>query len=176
LETLIENYKTKLGFYPPSDPANPATNALYFELVGTTLSNATYFANDGIANLPEPSVVRAFGLSISGFMNCSKGGGGDESQGAVKFLRNLKAGQFQIVTAGNGILVPVLGSILEGPLLLRNATTGSKINPWRYNSAAPVHNANSFDLWIDVNIGNKTYRICNWSKEPIVVVAPYAYR
>src|ERR1051325_3887861 len=36
IQTAIEGYKEKLGFYPPDNPNNPITNQLYFELLGTT--------------------------------------------------------------------------------------------------------------------------------------------
>src|SRR5712692_4507158 len=36
LVNAIENYKQAEGFYPPDNPANPATNSLFYELTGTT--------------------------------------------------------------------------------------------------------------------------------------------
>ena len=33
VQTAIENYKSKIGFYPPDNPNNTVTNPLYFELV-----------------------------------------------------------------------------------------------------------------------------------------------
>jgi prepilin-type N-terminal cleavage/methylation domain-containing protein len=174
LETLIENYKTKLGFYPPSDTNSLVFNPLYFELIGTKISDPNYVASDNSAQIIQVAVPNTFGRAVGGFMNCTRGGGGDEAQGAVKFLKNLRVGQYLIVTNGSGTQVPLMGANLEGPVIVQNAS-GAKLNPWRYNSAAPAHNANSFDLWIDVSVGGKTYRICNWSKEPTVVVPPYAY-
>ncbi|HOW79554.1 MAG TPA: hypothetical protein PK406_08895, partial [Verrucomicrobiota bacterium] len=65
----------------------------------------------------------------------------------------------------------VLGSALEGPLVYQDAR-GAKLNPWRYNSSNPTNNPNSFDLWMDIAVGGKTNRICNWSDKPLVVSAP----
>src|SRR2546422_995445 len=39
VETAIESYKAKYGFYPPDNPSNAAVNQLYFELLGTTASS-----------------------------------------------------------------------------------------------------------------------------------------
>jgi len=43
---------------------------------------------------------------------------------------------------------------------------------WRYSSTSPVNNTGSFDLWVDVLIGGKTNRICNWSRDPFYVSTP----
>src|SRR5215471_8225365 len=38
IETAIEDYKTKKGFYPPDNPNNNSyLNQLYYELSGTTI-------------------------------------------------------------------------------------------------------------------------------------------
>src|SRR5262249_23552877 len=47
IATYIEQYKAKLGHYPPDNPGNPRTNQLYFELVGTTNNGITYVTLDG---------------------------------------------------------------------------------------------------------------------------------
>src|SRR4051794_29372201 len=41
IATAIDAYKAKYNFYPPDNPTNPLPNALYFELVGTFLTNDT---------------------------------------------------------------------------------------------------------------------------------------
>src|ERR1044071_10347152 len=41
IEIAIQDYKTKLGYYPPDNPNNPVTNQLYFELIGTTNNGAS---------------------------------------------------------------------------------------------------------------------------------------
>ena len=178
LETALERYKDKLGYYPPdnkiaSNPDPYALNQLYYELLGTTNDSGVFHTLDDsaqIANTPA-AFQAAFGAasSVTGFMNCARGGGGDELPSGQSFLGGLKPGQFLALTTP---ACSVLGSKLEGPLVYLN-DQGVKINPWRYNSSSPRHNAKSFDLWIDVMAGEKTNRICNWSDKALVVSAPY---
>ena len=160
-QIAIENYKTKLGFYPPDNSnaseANPvaaASNSLYYELLGTkTLNDGTYQLLDGAP------VVQAI---VTTFQNCTgKGGGGDDSAAAVSFFNNLKPSYLAITTPATGI---VLGTVAEGPNMF--TASGSKINPWCYKSTNPVHNRGSFDLWVDVTLGSDTYRFSNWSVTP----------
>ena len=33
-----------------------------------------------------------------------------------------------------------------------------------YNSSHPTHNAGSYDLWVDLVIGGKTYQVGNWNQ------------
>ena len=161
-QIAIENYKTKLGFYPPDNPnaaeANPvaaASNSLYYELLGTRTPDGTTFQM-----LDGTPFVQTFGFT---FLNCTgKGGGGDDSAAAVSFFNNLKPSYLAITTPATGT---VLGTVAEGPNMF-TADSGSKINPWCYKSANPVHNRGSFDLWVDVTLGSDTYRFSNWSVTP----------
>jgi prepilin-type N-terminal cleavage/methylation domain-containing protein len=173
IETAIERYKDKLGYYPPDNPTNWAMNQLYYELLGTTLSNKVYSTLDGSAQFPDSptSFKNAFGAAstVSGFMNCARAGRGDEAPSAMSFLTGLKPGQIMVLTNSTGAqLCTILVCALDGPLV-QTSTGASKINPWRYNSSKPYYNTKSFDLWIDVIAGNKTNRICNWSDKPITV-------
>ena len=43
---------------------------------------------------------------------------------------------------------------------------GRTINPWRYNPVDPTNNPTSYDLWVDITVGNRTERISNWSDKP----------
>jgi hypothetical protein len=43
------------------------------------------------------------------------------------------------------------------------------LNPWRYNSSSPTNNTTTYDLWTDILIGNQAFRICNWSRQPLLV-------
>ncbi len=178
VETAIERYKDRFGHYPPDNriSANPdpyALNQLYYELLGTTNSSGVFQTLDGSAQIADGSLPAVFGPNVSGFLNCARTGG-DEAVNAVSFLKGLKPGQFLAITNGTSP-VPVcnlLGANLDGPLIYKNAV-GAKLNPWRYNSSSPTNNPNSFDLWIDVDAGGKTNRICNWSDRPLVVSTPY---
>src|SRR5258706_6834003 len=81
VETLIESYKEKLGHYPPDNPGNPLLNQLYYELMGTTNDTRNYTTLDGNETFPTISVPARFGPKVSGFVNSTKGGGGDEGGG-----------------------------------------------------------------------------------------------
>jgi prepilin-type N-terminal cleavage/methylation domain-containing protein len=174
VEMAIAAYKAKLGFYPPDNgnnkvPAtyNPATNQLFYELIGTMLTNnsTTFVTKDGATQILQSALPLNFGTA--GFMNCSRGGGDDNTASAVTFLRGLKAGQSLL--AQNGIMV--LGSSLDGPIMVLG-NNGTKINPWRYNSSNPTNNPGSYDLWIDVMVGSVTNRICNWNAKPLLNQPP----
>jgi prepilin-type N-terminal cleavage/methylation domain-containing protein len=176
LQTVIENYKDKLGYYPPDNKvvgnADPyAFNQLYFELLGTTNAGGVYHTLDDSAQISaDPTVLAAaFAGPVTGFMNCARPRSGDELPTGVAFIKGLRPTQYLGITnAGSSTVVAVLGAGLEGPLPF-----AVKFSPWRYNSSNPRYNTKSFDLWIDVLAGGKTNRICNWSDKPIVVSTPY---
>jgi prepilin-type N-terminal cleavage/methylation domain-containing protein len=173
IETAIEAYHTKLGFYPPDNPLNPPNwgiNQLYYELMGTSKNNAIYQTLDGsyqIADNPAAfSAAFRAGTKVGGFMNCSKPGAGDDSPNAVKFLSGLRTAQFLAVTSP--VKCTVLGVSMGGPPPLFS-NPDAEIVPYCYNSSNPQHNVKSFDLWLDIIAGGKTNRISNWSEKPIVV-------
>ena len=154
IETAIENYKTKLGFYPPDNAASDWTaNQLYYELLGTTTTNnVDYQTLDGSASTTTP------------ILNCAKPGAGDDAPKAVKFLVGLKEGQFLAVSSTR----TVLGVSMQGAHPLTGANN-AEIVPYGYNSSSPAQNPKSFDLWVDIIAGGKTNRISNWSSRPIIV-------
>jgi type II secretory pathway pseudopilin PulG len=184
METTIEAYKDKFSHYPPDNPVTRpwgidySVNQLFYELMGTTNipGSAPHFQTlDGSTQMPASDVPLIFLSGVSGFVNCSQPGNADEAPTGMTLLRDLKANQSLVVKI-NGKDCTVLGSPLDGPvdfMLQNNPPTGPKINPWRYNSSNPRYNAKSFDLWIDVLVGGKTNRICNWSDQPLVVSTPY---
>jgi len=175
LQTIIESYKAKLGFYPPDNPGRPELNQLYFELVGTTRTDGAtgtdYRTLDGSIVLSTNQVATAFGSGVAGFVNCSRGEG-DDAVPAVDFLTGLKPGQFVEGTV-NGVVIKILTTSVRlpgnQPWPLRGfvpTDSGARPNPWRYNSSNPTNNPGSFDLWLDVSIGGKINRINNWSEQP----------
>jgi prepilin-type N-terminal cleavage/methylation domain-containing protein len=174
VETAIERYKDKLGYYPPDNPANWAVNQLYYELLGTTnfqtTKGLTYETLDGNAQIYASDFGAAYGPGVTGFMNCARASRGDEAPSAMSFLTGLKPGQCMVLTNASGPICAILVCGLDGPPAL---ASGGKINPWRYNSSSPRYNPKSFDLWIDVMAGNKTNRISNWSDRATVVSSPY---
>ena len=180
LETVIEAYKDKFGHYPPDNGGYYSTNQLYYELMGTTNTvpgpGGYFMTLDGGTKFVTGNFPSIF-PNVSGFINCSQPGNGDEAPTGQTFLRDLKANQFLSVELNSNpnLVYTALGTVLEGPdpYMLSNPSGSQKINPWRYNSSNPVHNPKSFDLWIDVLIAGKTNRICNWSAEPLLVAQPY---
>jgi prepilin-type N-terminal cleavage/methylation domain-containing protein len=184
LETAIEAYKSRLGYYPPDSAPNYVVNQLYFELLGTTnvgtAAAPVYRTLDGTAQIAASSFASVFGPNVSGFLNCTRGGG-DEGLLAEAFLRGLKpaqAGELSQPPPAAGappvrllVGIPWPADNPNPPLAVPPAKTPG-MNPWRYNSSNPTNNPKSFDLWIDVIVGSQTNRICNWSEQPLVVGAP----
>lgn len=178
LETVIERFHQKLGYYPPDNPGNWAVAPLYYELLGTTNDGVYFRTLDGSAQIPVAVLASGptpFGPNITGFVNCSRPGKGDDLPGATAFLKGFKLGQFMSITNGTATtLVFVLGAALEGPAsAISPSSSIVKFSPWRYNSSSPRYNTKSYDLWIDVMAGDKTNRICNWSEKAITVSTEY---
>jgi prepilin-type N-terminal cleavage/methylation domain-containing protein len=180
LETVIERFNQKLGYYPPDNPNPPnwVPNQLYYELLGTTnigtAAAPVYMTLDGSAQISAASFPAIFGPNVTGFVNCNRPGKGDDVPGATAFLKDLKPNQYMAITNGiSPMPCTVLGAAIDGPLVCQDNNTGAKLNPWRYNSSSPRYNLNSYDLWIDVTVGNQTNRICNWNSKYLVVGAPY---
>ncbi len=175
IETAIENYKAAYGFYPPSSSPgySPVTNQLYFELAGTMLttnSGQVYYTTlDRTASILLSDVPEAFGPNVNGFMNCNKPGADEAAAQAQTFLPDLNTNQTAVVTVGNNntkaaVLVTPLGGPEGGynPMGTGNGNDG--VNPWRYRYPG-VNNPGSYDLWVQLMIGNQTNLICNWTKQ-----------
>jgi prepilin-type N-terminal cleavage/methylation domain-containing protein len=177
LETAIDRFQQKLGYYPPDNPGNWAVPPLYYELLGTT-NDGTYFHTLDDSSQVKVALLSAgntpFGSKVTGFVNCSRAGRGDDVPGATAFVSGIKPAQVMSITNGAATAAPVFvfGSALDGPLTYQN-TAGTKLNPWRYNSSNPRYNPKTYDLWIDVMVGDQTNRICNWNDKWLVVSTPY---
>lgn len=174
IETGILDYKTKLGFYPPDNRTNPSVNQLYYELLGTTAdSSGLYTTLDGSAQIRSSEISSTFG--VGGFMNVTKGAGGDEGQIANPFLKGLKPAQIGQVKGGSGSTIRLLIGAVAWPSGMAFQPVPSPpgltqgLNPWRYNSSNPTNNPGSYDLWMDMVIAGKTNRICNWTSKALVV-------
>lgn len=162
--TLIEAYKTKLGHYPPDNPVDPRINPLYYELAGTRLNQATFTTLDGASQITPAVATSTFG--VGGFANSMQGAGGDEGRVATSFIRELKPGAVATLTSRAKILV----CTIPWPQNNDYKPAGLPgLNPIRYRSSNLTNNPGSFEIWVDVLIGNKTNRISNWSREPLVV-------
>ncbi len=189
IETAIDRYHAKYGFYPPGNalpspntPPTPnflaaLTNQLYYELVGTTNIGTAATPNfltldNRITNTPT---LAGQVFNVSGFMNCSRGAGGEDAVAAQSFLTGIKSGQLANVPVAAGtisILCTAANSDasyqpIPGPNPSTPVTTvaGRPANPWRYLYPG-VNNPQSYDLWIQIFVGGKTNLICNWKPTP----------
>jgi prepilin-type N-terminal cleavage/methylation domain-containing protein len=178
LVLAIDGYKTKLGFYPPDNPNNPAINQLYFELQGTT-NNGTGGANptvwgtlDGTAQIgttTTPNFTTVFGIGVTSIANSSTRARSDDNGSAAgTFINNLTANQIGSYDATNS-QVKFLVCSVPWPREKTPAPipTNPDLNPFCYVSSHPTNNATSYDLWVDVVYKGKTNRVCNWSTQPI---------
>jgi len=174
LETAIDAYKAKYGFYPPSNATgNPLINQLYYELLGTTNTGSAFVTLDGGSQMSSIVLPTIYG--VSAFMNASKPGGGEDSVPATTFLSGLKAGEIGTYNITNGtgtntfIVTAANSDLSYKPMPGIYSLAGRPANPWRYVCPG-TNNPNSYDLWVQVFLGNKTYLICNWSKNPQINV------
>jgi len=156
LETAIENYKAKLGFYPPDNsnsPSDPAQAPLYYELVGVyELGGGSFRTADDRETITGANINSFFFNSVptaQGFANTSP----TKSEALERsFLPGLAPKKMLEISATPDI--EVLRPSVNG--------SGGMIPRWHYVSANPVHNPKSYDLWADIVIGSETNRIANW--------------
>ncbi|HXI52739.1 MAG TPA: prepilin-type N-terminal cleavage/methylation domain-containing protein [Candidatus Saccharimonadales bacterium] len=140
LETVIEKYHKKYGFYPQDNRNNETQPPLYYELTGIN---------------PPPAIATQMG--INGIANT-------ESNNFFPTLRPMqlnpprpeKSGYWSLseqppYTEPYFLVVPYRG---PGP--------AGTVNTWRYRSTKPEHNTETYDLWADVVVAGKTNRISNW--------------
>lgn len=148
VETAIEKYKSKMGFYPPDGP-NPAVPPLYYELIGVYQDSATpstFRSGDDREAITSATVLSSFG--VEGFANTAA------TKAEVRsFLQDLAVSKmFQVSTSPDiELLRPTVG-----------IWTNGGAPRWSYNSRNPVHNPKTYDLWVDIVIGGETNRIANW--------------
>ena len=171
LQTALENYKAKYGFYPPGNAASSILPQLYYELAGTTISGANFVTLDGSATMAMTDVPKAYG--VSGFINCTKGGGEDDAK-AKNFLAGIRQKEvFSPVTNNsqapynNSIPTTILITSIGGPDDNYKPLNGSGLNPFRYLYPG-VNNPGSYDLWVQLVISGKTNLVCNWSRQVII--------
>jgi len=155
---MIENYQSKLNYYPPDNTnlANmsvagyalnydgwAATNPLLYELTGATnLTNGTIQVFDGSSNIPVTTYAGVFGRSTVNNSNP------DEPQTFFK-----PGPQFNEYTnyLSNSPNINVWGLVV--PVSLTNNTIP---NFWHYDaSSTNRHNPSSFDLWAEYLVGSK---------------------
>ncbi len=166
LETAIDSYKAAYGFYPPGNPSSPFFSPLYFELLGTTNNTGLglYQTLDGSATIGDSTITMTNAFGVSGFINCSKPGSGEDAPAAKNFLPDLKSKQIGPSITNNNIATTLLLGSVGGPDLNYQPLGASSVNPWRYVCPG-TNNPNSYDLWIQLKISGTTNLVCNWSRQ-----------
>lgn len=162
--TALDDYKAQYGVYPPSNPTNALLNPLYYELTGVTNvggSTGSYQTLDNASTVPLSVYTSVF--NIGGAINCTKLGTDTESAKAKSFLQSLRQNHVGSVSlSGNNI--NLLITSVRGPDSNYMPLGVPDVNPFRYIYPG-TNNPNTYDLWIDLKINGKTYRISNWTQQ-----------
>jgi prepilin-type N-terminal cleavage/methylation domain-containing protein len=174
IETALDNYKAKYGFYPPCNPnLSGYYNTLYYELSGVTHNavKATYTTLDGACTISEASYKNAFttitpAASLGGIVNCTSGGAEDGTT-AKNFLLSLKANRFGTSYTPSNEPITNLVTSMRGPDANYQPVGVADVNPFRYIYPG-TNNPSSYDLWVQLVINGKTNLVCNWSKQVAV--------
>jgi len=173
IETALEGYHAKYHIYPPGNSyGNTMLNQLYYELAGTTNSGGNFTTLDGNASIPASTITAApcgvmDAYGVSGFVNCSKGGGEDVAK-PKNFLISLSTKQLFNGYTNNHTLTSILIASVGGPDDTYQPLGVSGLNPIRYVCPG-TNNPTSYDLWVDLSIGGKVYRVSNWSRQVQIV-------
>ena len=148
IETAINTYKQKQGFYPPDNPNDPAQPPLFYELTGTDFAPGTppQYTNILGTVLDTNAIGQSF--KVGGFVNSGIPGSGDGKQ---NYFPGLKPSAYE----------PLPNGLATGLVVNAKGPNGGP-NFWRYNVSSPTHNADSYDLWAEVMIGGQTIIIGNW--------------
>lgn len=163
LETVIEDYRQGLGFYPPDNPGEKGQAAppyfyapLFYELTGTLYNDNVFtpVMPEFRANaLTAAEATNVFG--VGGFVNSSR-----TEADARNFYSRMPESQAKPIPGQKAI---VLGVPVEGPGG-ESDPWRREFTPWRYRSSSPTHNLQTFDLWAEVVIGGRTNIIGNWKQ------------
>jgi hypothetical protein len=157
----IKAYKAGLGFFPPDHvlqrtplAVDSVTNQLVYELTGTIYNptNKTY-STPRFEAVSQEMIRKLFGTE--GFKNAVPAG-----QKPKEFLR--LTGGFGSWEAHDSPDVNVLKPNFYWEGLDWEVMARFNISPWRYNSSRPSHNPDGFDLWVEVQAGDKRVVIGNW--------------
>ena len=194
LITAIEQYKSKVGFYPPDHQlrnalgnvmytrygkpqVNPVLNSLYYELRGSLvdISSQSFIAlGDPVEYALGQNQVEGW-FGVNGISNSGK------SEDAIKstFDGINESDVVEVDASDVKSSSRPIGSVrlLSVPVLWprqiqdQNPLGNTTVNVWRYNSSNPTNNPASFDLWADIPVKNKStgeYElkvIGNWASE-----------
>ena len=160
LVTLIDSYKSKVGFYPPRNTNfNSLANSLLYELSGARRNaDADPLYTTPFGDIRASLLLSAFGMS--GIVNAIDVSANSEDAMTLKpILKDLKPDQVQadrVAPNTRSLVVPVDG--LDGKPALWN---------YRVGSGDATHNPESYDLWVEIVLGRtngvpRTKIIGNW--------------
>ncbi len=147
VEAAINNYKLDKGFYPPDNPRN------------TTWPRDLYASNEF-----TPAATNALFYEFSGVRVANPAPPGNMLFETLDGAEQVRAAALLLLGASGVQNVNIPGgdsSQVEGPRMI------DEINPFRYVSSVATNNPETFDLWVDVIVGSKTNRVCNWSDKPL---------
>ncbi len=157
LVTLIENYKSRLGVYPPDHINSPGQNTLLYELAGATcdrsVPNPLYQTRFG--DILTSDIVTVFGTN--GIINASDFtpllDDPTERRPVHQVLKDLKPDQRASLAPNTlSLVIPI-----DGP--------SGRPNPWKYLVGEhAVHNKESFDLWVEIKVRGQMRIIGNWKE------------
>ena len=167
LETAIDIYFEKRGYYPPDNPQSVASPPLFYELTGTYLSNNVFYPKGGHPSISK-SGVQAF-FNIGGFQNSDTNPFEVESF----FKGGLTKNKYAEVMSTGGQTNILLTFDADGPPYSYGAggaiPPAGRFNPWRYQKSTfgtnVLHNAGKYDLWTEVIVKGKTEIIGNWKQD-----------
>ena len=184
LVTMIEDYRSKMGYYPPDNivntqtgAVNPFVNPLYYELSGmlTDNDNNVWIYPDSRSETLTPAVVGNV-FNIDGFANVA-----EKEVDLVYQPPRIKSSMIgNLLDSSIGVDLKVLqvpvfwrehdhaddGDDFHSPLVNDKNPLGEgvKLNTWRYVSSNATNNIGRFDLWAEISVGDEVKIIGNWQE------------
>ncbi|XOV71952.1 MAG: type II secretion system protein [Verrucomicrobiota bacterium] len=190
ISTAIDSYQADLGSFPPdaqfrNGVVNAATNQLYYELTGSVYNNQGSYRSLSGSELIRRETINGF-FGVDGFQNVAR------QETEVKGYLDVKGSQAGTISLNPEVRVltapipwpikPLQGNYqnvlgqnipMENLRPIKSADPSiSRVNPWQYRSSGLNRfNQQSYDLWADIVIGTKVYRVNNWGGAPKVYEA-----
>jgi type II secretory pathway pseudopilin PulG len=145
IETLIEVYKEKKGYYPPDTvtrtglQAPAGQSSLYYELTGT---------GDAIIAADFLDPVNPLKMFLNSL---------DADPQFQNFFKTIRPSNYKEYKGSATNVIRLLG------LPAKNPGPDPDFAFWYYDSSSSNrHNHESFDLWTDIIVNGKTNRVKNW--------------
>ena len=190
ISTAIDSYQADIGSFPPDaqfrdGTINTATNQLYYELTGSVFNNQASYRSLSGSELIRRETINGF-FGVDGFQNVAR------QENEVKGYLDVRGSQVGVLSQNPEVRVltapipwpikPMQGAYqnvlgqniaMENLRPVKSANPNvARINPWQYRSSGLNRfNQQSYDLWADIVIGTKVYRVNNWSSTPKVFEA-----